>query len=82
VPPHPVRFYKSWYDMDGSGWLRVKATIGDAPCASRAIVELPKKLFPQRARQDFSCDFVQPAGRPSTRERIEPICFDDRRRKE
>ena len=57
-------------------WRRVTATIDDAPYADKTVVAMQMKIFPARAKQDYYCEFVQPAGRLLTREQIEAMIDD------
>ena len=56
-------FYSVWHDPKLDQWKRVKATIDDADYADPEVVKLHLRLYPQRARQDYYCEFMQPAGR-------------------
>ena len=68
---------------------RITATVDDIAYADKEVLELEKRLFPNRADQDFYCKFVQPAGRlvdPALLERmvnhnIEPIDLDRYRKR-
>ena len=77
-------FYKIWHDHSLGHWTRVTATVDDIDYADKEVLHLETTLFPNRARQDFYCEFVQPPGRlvdPALLERlvnpnIEPIDLD------
>ena len=56
-------FYNIWHDQKLSHWHRVKATVDDVDDANKEIIDLHMRLYPARAKQDFYCEFVQPAGR-------------------
>ncbi|MBM3754362.1 MAG: hypothetical protein FJW38_10330 [Acidobacteria bacterium] len=56
-------FYTIWHDKALSHWRRVKATVDDLDYANKEIVNLQLRLYPAKAKQDFFCEFVQPAGR-------------------
>jgi hypothetical protein len=56
-------FYTLWHDETLSHWHRVKATVDDVDYASKEVIGLQLRLYPAKAKQDFYCEFVQPAGR-------------------
>lgn len=56
-------FYTLWHDESLKHWHRVKATVDDLDYANQEIVDLQMRLYPAKAKQDFYCEFVQPAGR-------------------
>ena len=56
-------FYTLWHDEMLSHWHRVKATVDDVDYANKEIIDLQLRLYPAKAKQDFYCEFVQPAGR-------------------
>ncbi len=62
-------FYHIWH-TEPSRWHKVKATVDDCPYISPEFLEEQKLLFPDIFRQEFYCEFVQPAGRLLSRERF------------
>ncbi|MBI2686035.1 MAG: hypothetical protein HYX27_06945, partial [Acidobacteria bacterium] len=64
-------FHNIWHDQKLTKWLRVKATIEDAPYATPEFIEEQRRLFPFNFRQDFYCEFTPAKGRLLSRERIE-----------
>lgn len=56
-------FYTLWHDQSLNHWRRVKATVDDLDYASKEVIDLHMRLYPAKAKQDFYCEFVQPAGR-------------------
>ena len=62
-------FYHIWH-AEPSRWLKIKATVDDCPYVSPEFLEEQKLLFPDIFRQEFYCEFVQPAGRLLSRERF------------
>ena len=61
-------FYTLWHDEMLSHWHRVKATVDDLDYAGKDVIDLQMRLYPAKAKQDFYCEFVQPAGRLVSRE--------------
>lgn len=62
-------FYTIWHEEETS-YQKIKATLTDAAYLNPAFVQEQKRLFPSTFRQDFLCEFQQPAGRLLSRERI------------
>ena len=61
-------FYTLWHDETLSHWHRVKATVDDVDYASQDVIDLQMRLYPAKAKQDFYCEFAQPAGRLVSRD--------------
>ena len=62
-------FYNFWHDNDPQ-WTRVFSTVDDCPEISQAFLDLHRKGAPDDFRREFYCEFTQPAGRLTTRERV------------
>ena len=62
-------FYNYWHDKSAD-WHRVLSTVDDCPEISQAFLDLHRKGAPDDFRREFYCEFTQPAGRLTTRERV------------
>ena len=63
-------FFNVWHNDTLSDWFKMKATIEDAPYASKAFIEEQKRLFPYNFRQEFYCEFTPAKGRLLNHERV------------
>ena len=65
-------FYNIWHDAD-SRWHRVLSTIKDCPDIDPDFLEMQKRADSIKYRQDFLCEFIQPANRLVSREFVRSI---------
>lgn len=65
-------FYNIWHNGD-SRWLRVLSTVRDCPDIDPEFLKMQQALDPVKYRQDFLCEFIQPANRLVTRETLENL---------
>ena len=63
-------FYNIWHNKD-TRWHRVLSTIADCPEIDREYLEMQREADPTSYRQDFLCEFIQPAKRLVTNEMME-----------
>ncbi|MBI2685419.1 MAG: hypothetical protein HYX27_03810 [Acidobacteria bacterium] len=74
-------FYNIWHNQN-NGWHKIFSSIKDCPEIDPEFLEMQKRADPIKYKQDFECQFIQPANRLFTREMLntmyEPI--PDRRR--
>ena len=69
-------FYNLWHDRDPR-WQRVKSTIADCPDIDPEFLEMQKWADETKYRQDFLCEFIQPADRLISREFISRMIRED-----
>jgi hypothetical protein len=69
-------FYNLWHDRDRR-WRRVLSTVDDCPDIDRDFLRMQESLDPVRFRQDFYCEFIQPANRVIARQPIESMIDPD-----
>ena len=55
-------FYNIWHGKDPR-WTKIFSTIKDCPEIDPDFLAMQKALDPIKYRQDFDCEFIQPAGR-------------------
>jgi hypothetical protein len=65
-------FYNIWHDND-TRWHKVFSTVKDCPEIDPGFLEMQKRADIVRYRQDFECEFLQPAGRIFTSEMIDSM---------
>lgn len=65
-------FYNIWHDGD-QRWLRVLSTVKDCPDIDPEFLKMQQALDPIKYRQDFLCEFIQPANRLVTREALDNL---------
>lgn len=65
-------FYNYWHDQ-ASRWHRVFSNIDDCPEIDPDFLDMQRRADPVKYRQDFLCEFVQPANRLCTREFVRSI---------
>jgi len=68
-------FYNFWHDAK-SNWHRIFSNIEDCPEIDRDFLEMQRRADETRYKQDFLCQFIQPADRLFTRELIESMYTD------
>jgi hypothetical protein len=54
-------FYNIWHSKD-TRWSRVLSTVKDCPEIDPDLLEILRETDPIKYRQDFLCEFIQPAG--------------------
>ena len=62
-------FYNIWHNKD-TRWHRVMSTIKDCPEIDPDFLEMQQRMDPIKYRQDFLCEFIQPADRLTDRETL------------
>lgn len=65
-------FYNYWHDQT-SDWHRIFSNIADCPEIDPQFLEMQRRANPVKFKQDFLCEFVQPANRLCTREFVRSI---------
>ncbi len=65
-------FYNLWHAADAR-WHRILSTVQDCPEIDRDFLRLQQALDPVRFRQDFYCEFIQPANRVIARQPVESM---------
>ncbi|MBI2687021.1 MAG: hypothetical protein HYX27_11960, partial [Acidobacteria bacterium] len=65
-------FYNIWHSKEG-GWHKVLSTIKDCPEIDPEFLEMQKRADPIKYKQDFECQFIQPANRLFTREMLDTM---------
>ena len=63
-------FYNIWHSQGDTRWHKIFSTVKDCPEFDPDYLELQKELDPIKYRQDFLCEFIQPAGRLIDRETL------------
>ena len=63
-------FYNIWRDTTNL-WHKVMSTVKDCPEIDPQFLEMQRAADPIKYRQDFLCEFIQPADRLVTREMLE-----------
>ena len=63
-------FYNIWHDKSAK-WTRIFSDITDCPAIDTDYLEMQKAADPIRYRQDFLCEFIQPADRLTDMETIQ-----------
>jgi hypothetical protein len=54
-------FYNIWHGKD-TRWSRILSTVKDCPEIDPDLLEILRETDPIKYRQDFLCEFIQPAG--------------------
>ena len=65
-------FYEFWHDPK-QRWHRVFSTVEECPDIDKEFLEMQREADPTRYRQDFLCEFIQPANRLVSREFVRSI---------
>lgn len=65
-------FYEFWHDPK-QRWRRVFSTVEECPDIDQEFLEMQRDADPIRYRQDFLCEFIQPANRLVSREFVRSI---------
>jgi len=60
-------FYTFWHDKDPR-WVRILSTVKDCPEIDEHFLEMQRRANETKYRQDFLCEFIQPANRLVSRE--------------
>jgi hypothetical protein len=68
-------FYNIWKGKDPA-WHRIFSTIKDCPDIDPQFLEMQRRSNEIKYRQDFECEFLQPADRFFTEEMIDSILED------
>ena len=55
-------FYNIWHGKD-TRWKKILSTVADCPEFDPDFLAMQKAMDPIKYRQDFDCEFIQPAGR-------------------
>lgn len=65
-------FYEFWHDPK-QRWRRVFSTVEECPEIDKEFLEIQREADETRFRQDFLCEFIQPANRLVNREFVRSI---------
>ena len=69
-------FYNIWHDQHQK-WTRIFSDVNDCPEIDPDYLEMQKAADPIRYRQDFLCEFIQPADRLTNRDQIQRMFRSD-----
>jgi hypothetical protein len=69
-------FYNLWHSGDRR-WRRILSTVDDCPDIDRDFLRMQQALDPVRFRQDFYCEFIQPANRVISRQPVQSMIDPD-----
>ncbi|MBI2688529.1 MAG: hypothetical protein HYX27_19665 [Acidobacteria bacterium] len=66
-------FYNFWHEAKGK-WHKIFSTVADCPEIDADFLEMQRKADETKYRQDFLCEFLQPANRIFSRELLMKMC--------
>ena len=65
-------FFNFWHDKDPR-WQRILSTVADCPEIDKQFLNMQRRANETKYRQDFLCEFIQPANRLVSREFVRSI---------
>ena len=68
-------FYNYWHE-ETKIWHKIFSNVEDCPEIDRDFLDLQMRSNPTRYRQDFLCEFIQPANRLCSREFVRSMLID------
>jgi hypothetical protein len=71
TPRRPAGFFYNLWMGNDPRWHKVFSTVADCPQIDRDFLAMQKKLDEIKYRQDFECEFLQPANRLFTVEMLD-----------
>jgi len=71
TPRRPAGFFHNIWTNGDQRWHRIFSTVKDCPDIDPDFLEMQKKIDEIKYRQDFDCEFLQPANRLFTEEMID-----------